>query len=53
MAAGNPIDPIHQFEISKIADIQIGGLDLSFTNSSLFMVLASIVPLLILTMGVM
>ena len=33
MAADNPIDPIHQFEISKIADIQLGGIDISFTNS--------------------
>jgi F-type H+-transporting ATPase subunit a len=31
-------DPIHQFNIVKILDINIGGLDLSFTNSSLFMV---------------
>ncbi|WP_075215779.1 F0F1 ATP synthase subunit A [Mongoliimonas terrestris] len=31
-------DPIHQFQISKILDISIGGLDFSFTNSSLFMV---------------
>ena len=31
-------DPIHQFQISKLIPIEIGGLDLSFTNSSLFMV---------------
>ncbi|WP_181699250.1 F0F1 ATP synthase subunit A [Chthonobacter albigriseus] len=31
-------DPIHQFQISKLLDISVGGLDLSFTNSSLFMV---------------
>ncbi|EDQ32081.2 F0F1-type ATP synthase, subunit a [Hoeflea phototrophica DFL-43] len=31
-------DPISQFQISKIVPIEIGGLDLSFTNSSLFMV---------------
>ncbi len=31
-------DPIHQFQISKIVPIEIGGLDLSFTNSALFMV---------------
>ena len=31
-------DPIHQFQISKLLDINVGGLDLSFTNSSLFMV---------------
>jgi F-type H+-transporting ATPase subunit a len=31
-------DPIHQFQISKLIPIEIGGMDLSFTNSSLFMV---------------
>ena len=51
MAAGNPIDPIHQFEISKIADIQIGGLDLSFTNSSLFMVFALSATVMLFLVG--
>ena len=32
-------DPIHQFTIQKIIPIEIGGVDLSFTNSSLFMAL--------------
>ncbi len=32
--------PIAQFEIKKIFDLQLGGYDISFTNSSLFMVLA-------------
>jgi len=32
-------DPIHQFEIKQIVPIEIGNLDLSFTNSALFMVL--------------
>ncbi|MGI6851325.1 F0F1 ATP synthase subunit A [Mesorhizobium sp. 1B3] len=31
-------DPIHQFQISKWIPIDIGGVDLSFTNSSAFMV---------------
>lgn len=31
-------DPIHQFQISKLIEIDVGGVDLSFTNSSLFMV---------------
>jgi F-type H+-transporting ATPase subunit a len=31
-------DPIHQFQISKWIPIEIGGIDLSFTNSSAFMV---------------
>ena len=32
-------DPIHQFSVNRIIPIEIGGLDFSFTNSSLFMVL--------------
>jgi F-type H+-transporting ATPase subunit a len=32
-------DPIHQFRIEPIVPLHIGGYDLSFTNSSLFMVL--------------
>jgi len=32
-------DPIHQFQIQKIFPIEVGGMDFSFTNSSLFMVL--------------
>ncbi|MFD0916004.1 F0F1 ATP synthase subunit A [Pseudahrensia aquimaris] len=31
-------DPISQFNISKILPLEIGGLDISFTNSALFMV---------------
>ena len=31
-------DPIHQFHISRLVPIEIGNLDFSFTNSSLFMV---------------
>ncbi len=38
--AENANDPMHQFVISKIADIQVGGVDLSFTNASLWMVIA-------------
>lgn len=33
-------NPIHQFEIAPIIPIRIGELDLSFTNSALFMTLA-------------
>jgi F-type H+-transporting ATPase subunit a len=39
MAAGGGIDPIHQFEIHPIVPLRPFGLDLSFTNASLFMVL--------------
>ena len=33
-------DPIHQFDIHRLVPINIGGWDVSFTNSSLFMLLA-------------
>src|SRR5512140_1713285 len=34
-------DPIHQFEITKIATIgHIGGTEIAFTNSALFMVIS-------------
>ncbi|KQU54213.1 ATP synthase F0F1 subunit A [Bosea sp. Leaf344] len=39
MAAGGGIDPIHQFEIKPLIGLRPFGLDLSFTNASLFMVL--------------
>ncbi|MBD8893040.1 F0F1 ATP synthase subunit A [Roseibium litorale] len=32
-------DPIHQFQIHKLFPIEVGGMDFSFTNSSLFMAL--------------
>ena len=51
MAADNPIDPIHQFEISKIAEMQIAGIDISFTNSSLFMVFAIAATMTLFILG--
>jgi F-type H+-transporting ATPase subunit a len=33
-------DPIHQFDLHRILHINVGGWDLSFTNSALFMLLA-------------
>ena len=30
-------DPIHQFHLNKLIPLEIGGVDFSFTNSSLFM----------------
>jgi len=38
IAAG--LDPISQFEIHKLIELKIGELDLSFTNSSLMMIVA-------------
>ncbi len=32
-------DPLHQFEIHRLLPLKLGGVDVSFTNSSLFMVL--------------
>ena len=34
-----PADPMHQFEIKRLLDINIAGYDISFTNSALFMLL--------------
>ena len=38
---GSPIDPLYQFEIKPIVPIEIFGIDVSFTNSALYMVLAA------------
>jgi F-type H+-transporting ATPase subunit a len=38
-APGGKIDPITQFELKRIVPLEIGGLDVSFSNSSLFMVI--------------
>ncbi len=39
-ASGTMPDPIHQFEIKRIFPLELFGYDASFTNSSLFMVIA-------------
>ncbi len=44
--------PLEQFEIETIAPIKIGNIDASFTNSSLWMVIAITVATLFLTYGV-
>lgn len=44
-------DPIHQFVIQKIVDINIGGYDVSFTNSALYMVLALATIAVVLVWG--
>jgi F-type H+-transporting ATPase subunit a len=45
-------DPIHQFEISKLWELSFAGWDVSFTNASLYMMLAvaSIVGFLFMAM---
>ena len=47
----NLIDPIHQFAISKLADIKIGNIDISFTNSSQFMVITTIAIMFLFMLG--
>ncbi|MEC7576626.1 MAG: hypothetical protein VX468_04795 [Pseudomonadota bacterium] len=34
--------PTHQFEIKPLVDLQFSGIDLSFTNSSLWMAIAAL-----------
>lgn len=41
--AADKVDPIHQFQIHPIIPIHIGGYDVSFTNSALFMVVTVVV----------
>lgn len=36
------IDPIHQFVINRIIPLDIGGVDISFTNSALWAVIATV-----------
>ena len=38
--AEKAIDPLHQFEIVRLIPAKIGNLDVSFTNASLWMVIA-------------
>jgi F-type H+-transporting ATPase subunit a len=42
------LDPMHQFEIYPLVPIDIGGINASFTNSSLWMVIAAGVVILLL-----
>ena len=37
------LDPLHQFKIHKLVPLSLGGVDISFTNSSLFMLLSTLV----------
>jgi F-type H+-transporting ATPase subunit a len=42
------LDPMHQFEIYPLVPIDIGGIDASFTNSSLWMLISAAVVVLLL-----
>ena len=50
MAAGH--SPMEQFEIKTLVPIELAGFDVSFTNSSLWMLLAVICSAAFLTLGV-
>jgi F-type H+-transporting ATPase subunit a len=39
VAAQGKIDPMHQFEVQSIADFSLGGYNLAFTNSALWMLI--------------
>jgi F-type H+-transporting ATPase subunit a len=43
--------PLHQFEIHRLIEISAGDTDLSFTNSSLWMVIVSAAIMLLLAVG--
>ena len=46
------LNPMHQFEVYKIGpEINLGGLNLSFTNASLFMMISAILILSLLFAG--
>ena len=46
------LNPMHQFEVYKIGpEINLGGLNLSFTNASLFMIISAILITLLLFFG--
>ncbi len=40
MAAEGKIDPMHQFTVEPLLPLKVGGYDLSFTNSSLWLLIA-------------
>jgi F-type H+-transporting ATPase subunit a len=46
------INPMHQFTIKKLIDLELFGVDISITNSAVFMFLTTIVIMTFLYMGV-
>ena len=45
-------NPMHQFNIYRIGpEIKLGEIDISFTNSSLFMVISSLTILILFNLG--
>ena len=50
MATDGP-SPLAQFEIKTLIPLEIGGTDISFTNSALFMVIAIVLVIMFLLLG--
>ena len=51
MAAEGKIDPMHQFTVEPLVPLHIGGYDVSFTNSSLWLVIALVIITGFMAMG--
>src|SRR6266404_8752260 len=51
VAAEHGASPLHQFIVERLVPIQIDGIDLSFTNSALFMAIAVVVTTAFLTLS--
>ena len=51
MAAGGGHSPLEQFVIKPIVPLKIGGIDVSFTNSALFMPIAVVLATIFLVLG--
>lgn len=48
---GLALDPMHQFELVRLLPVNIGGVDMSFTNASLWMVISCAVVAALLLLG--
>ncbi|PZO85102.1 MAG: F0F1 ATP synthase subunit A [Micavibrio aeruginosavorus] len=44
-------NPIHQFEIQPLVPLSLGGVDLSFTNSALWMTIGTVLSIALLTLA--
>jgi len=51
VAAEGKIDPMHQFTVEPLVPLHIGGYDISFTNSSLWLVIALVIITGFMAMG--
>src|SRR4029079_12836947 len=51
VAAEGKIDPMHQFTVEPLVPLHIGGYDVSFTNSSLWLVIALVIITGFMAMG--